>query len=255
VVLVAAAFAAHPPLIVPELALGAAGELDGLRVACDLAVQRLLGARPDRVVVLGGGPSAARWEESERGSFAGYGVGLTVSLGSDPGLGSRTGCPDSASSDAMPAGPPRLPLSVTVAGWLLGRAGHAGPRYAVTVPAAATDAELAGWARSIVEDGGRLGLLVMGDGSARRSPTAPGYLDPRAAGFDAAAAGALRDGDPARLRSVDPVLGAELLAAGAPAWRLAGQVAAAAGAGRFAAELLYDAAPYGVGYLVAAWVA
>jgi hypothetical protein len=242
-VLVAAAFAPHPPLVVPEVAAGAASELDGLREACTEAVRRLLAARPDLVVVIGTGPPPpARWAEVDAGGFAGYGVHRTVPLG--PGA-----------ADGPAAGPARMPLSATVGAWLLRRSGYAGPRYAVTVPATVTDPELAGWADSILDGGagggGRVGLLAMGDGSARRSPAAPGYIDSRAAGFDARVAGALRDADPAALRSLDPALGAELLAAGVPAWRLAGHVAAA---GSFGGELLYDDAPYGVCYLVAAWV-
>jgi hypothetical protein len=52
-VLVAGAVCPHPPLLVPELAGGAAPELDALRAACDEAVRRLLAARPDLVVVVG----------------------------------------------------------------------------------------------------------------------------------------------------------------------------------------------------------
>jgi len=253
-VLVAAAFAPHPPLIVPEVAAGAAGELDGLRAAGAAAVRRLAATRPDRVVVVGAGPPPARrWDGVDAGSLAGYGVARTVPLG--PGAGG-----------GLAPGLPPMPLSATVGAWLLQQAGYAGPRYAVTVPAGATDAELAGWAGRILGGGGgggaevggadlggdRVGLLVMGDGSARRSTAAPGHLDSRAAGFDARVAGALREADPAALSSLDPALGAELLAAGVPAWRLAGQAAAAAGP--FEAELLYDYAPYGVGYLVAVWL-
>ena len=221
----------------PEVAAGAAGELAVLRAACDRAVRRLLAAGPDQVVVVGAGPAAARWADGDSGSFAGYGVALDVPLGPGPALG-----------------PPRMPLSVTVGGWLLARAGYAGPRYAVTVPAGVSDPELAGWACSVDGGGGvgggRLGLLVMGDGSARRSLAGPGYLDPRAEGFDAAVVRALREGDPAGLRALDPALGAQLLAVGVPAWRLAGQLGLSQ---TFHAELLYDDAPYGVGYLVAAW--
>jgi hypothetical protein len=143
-----------------------------------------------------------------------------------------------------------MPLSVTIGAWLLGRVGYAGPRHAVTVPATVADRELAALAAALAEVG-RLALLVMGDGSARRSVAAPGYLDPRAAGYDAGVATALRDADAARLRSLDPALGAELLVAGVAPWRLAGHVAGAAGP--LAGDVRYDAAPYGVGYLVAAW--
>ena len=94
--------------------------------------------------------------------------------------------------------------------------------------------------------------LVVGDGSARRSERAPGYVDPRAEPFDAAVAAALAAGDAGALRDLDPALGADLLAAGVPAWRAVGHALAGH---RYAADLLYDAAPYGVGYFVAFWAA
>jgi len=132
-VLAAAAFCPHPPLIVPEVAAGAAAELDGLRAACDLAVARMLAARPVLVVVVGAGPVAARWTAGAAGTLAGYGVDVTVPLDGQAGHGG-TG----------------LPLSVTVGAWLLARAGWAGERVAVTVPAAASDSELSDVAAQVV---------------------------------------------------------------------------------------------------------
>jgi hypothetical protein len=93
---------------------------------------------------------------------------------------------------------------------------------------------------------------VLGDGSARRSTSAPGYFDERAADFDAAVASALRSGNPATLCQLDAALGGQLLAAGVPAWHAAGQ---ALGQRRYDARLHYDEAPYGVGYFVASWSA
>lgn len=90
----------------------------------------------------------------------------------------------------------------------------------------------------------------MGDGSACRTVKAPGYLDERAEPFDAEAARALGAADTAALAALDPGLARELQAAGRAPWQvLAG---AAEGAG-LSGALLYDEAPYGVGYLVAAW--
>ena len=89
----------------------------------------------------------------------------------------------------------------------------------------------------------------MGDGSARRTEKAPGWLDERAAASTPRSARRLRPGIPSAL-AVDLALGAELLAAGAPPWAAAaGLLAAGAGTAR----LSYDEAPYGVGYLVATW--
>ena len=62
-------------------------------------------------------------------------------------------------------------------------------------------------------------LLAMGDGSARRSTSAPGYLDERAVPFDAAVEQAVRDGDLAALAGVDPALARELMATGRPPGR------------------------------------
>ncbi|HVC74159.1 MAG TPA: hypothetical protein VNC85_10330 [Mycobacteriales bacterium] len=209
----AIAFCPSPPLLVPELAAGAAGELDPLRAACREAVGRLLAARPDEVVVIGTGSTGGRFPPGTTGTLAGYGVPLTA---------------------ALPGAPPRpgpLPLPLTLGAWLLSGAG-------VPCRGVAVDGELS---RGTPELPDAPAYLVVGDGSARRSERAPGYVDPRAEPFDAAA-----------LRDLDPVLGADLLAAGVPAWRAVGRALAGR---RFEADLSYDAAPYGVGYFVAFWAA
>ena len=83
-----------------------------------------------------------------------------------------------------------------------------------------------------------------GDGSARRTLKAPGYLDPAAERFDAAVARALADGDAAALAALDVAEGQRLLAAGAAPWRAVGEVLT----GRPATARLHaDEAPYGVG--------
>src|SRR5690606_505434 len=96
----------------------------------------------------------------------------------------------------------------------------------------------------------RVALLVLGDGSACRSVRAPGYLDERAAPFDAAVSAALASADTGALLGLDADLARRVRAAGRAAWQvLAG---AAEGAG-LSGALRYDDAPYGVGYLVASW--
>ena len=52
--------------------------------------------------------------------------------------------------------------------------------------------------------------------------------------------------------AIDAWLADQLLASGAPAWNATGQLLRGQS---FDAELLYDDAPYGVGYFVAAWTA
>lgn len=237
-------FCPSPPLLVPAAAGSAAAELDGLRAACAEVVRRLLATRPERVVVLGPGTTAT-YAPGSVGSLAAYGAPVTVALLAVP---VRPPHRDHATSDAELEPDPRrdlaaptLPLPLTLGAWLLGDAEV--PCSGRTVgPEADPAAAAAG------VGGDDTAVLVMGDGSARRSERAPGYIDPRAAAYDGAVAAALRAGDAAALRDLDPALGAELMAAGVPAWRVAGHLP-----GPWSAELLYDAAPYGVGYLAAVW--
>ncbi|MER5638658.1 class III extradiol dioxygenase subunit B-like domain-containing protein [Kitasatospora sp. NPDC002227] len=230
--LVAAAICPCPPLLVPEVAQGAAPELDGLREACGEAVRAVLEAGVELVVVVGAGPSGGVWTEGGAGTFRGYGVPLDVRLPS----GGVDG--------------PELAPSLTVGAWLLEQAGAALPTHACAVPADASPARLLGLGEGLAELADRVGLLVLGGGSACRTVKAPGYLDERAEAYDAAAAQALATADLDALAALDPVLSAELLADGRAPWQvLAG---AARGTG-LKARLSYDEAPYGVGYFVAAW--
>ncbi len=221
--IVSVAFCPNPPVLVPAVAQGAAGELAELRAACiDVIAQ--IAAPGAQLIVLGTGPDAREFPATARGTFAGFGVPLEVPLGSDE------------------PGPIELPLSLSVGAWLAREALGANCGAIGLSVTAGSEAQLA--------DDGDVTLLVMGDGSARRSLAAPGYLDDRAAGFDAAVAAALGSGDGRRLESIDAALGAHLLAAGVPAWHAAGRLV---GDQRYAAEVRYDEAPYGVGYFVAAW--
>ncbi|MFF7457443.1 class III extradiol dioxygenase subunit B-like domain-containing protein [Kitasatospora sp. NPDC008115] len=230
--LVAAAVCPCPPLLVPEVAAGAAAELEPLRAACDEALGVVLAAGPELLVVVGTGPEAEVWTEGGAGSFHRYGVPLVAAL---PG-GRAEG--------------PELASSLTVGAWLLGRAGVTLPTHACAVPADAPADRMLGLGQGLAGLADRVGLLVMGDGSACRSLKAPGYLDERAEGFDAGLARALGSADTAALAALDAGLAAELKAEGRAPWQvLAG---AAEGAG-LTARLGYQDAPYGVGYLVASW--
>lgn len=229
--LVAAAVCPHPPILVPQVASGAAAELDELRGACDEAVRRLLEAEPGRLVVVGGAPHTRGYDATAQGDLRPYGV--------DMRFGGRPGGP-------------RLPLSLTIGAWLLQRASCdlGGVRYQAVGFAEPASACLR-LGEQMAAAHPRLGLLVMGDGSACRTEQAPGYLDERAAPYDAAAARALANADTAALAALDPALSQELRAAGRAAWQV---LAGAAGNAAFTAELLADQAPYGVGYLVASWM-
>lgn len=233
--LAAAAVCPCPPLLVPDLAAGAAPELDGARTACSDALAVLAASRPDRLVVIGPGAHEGpeRYPSGTAGDFRGFGVDMDVRLG--PGAG----------------GDRPLPASLAVGAWLLSRAGWAdAPVEGLAVGERLAPARCAETGRELAARAERVALLVLGDGSACRSLKAPGYLDDRAAGFDERAARALGSADTAALAALDEHLAYELKAAGRAPWQvLAG---AAEGAG-LEGRLLYEDAPYGVGYFVAAW--
>ena len=88
------------------------------------------------------------------------------------------------------------------------------------------------------------GLLVVANGSAKRTEKAPGHFDERAERFDAALGEALRAGDLDALRGTDQALAAELWA----------DVDGLIGLGELGTvtdvQVDYDDAPYGVQYWV-----
>ncbi|ADB34185.1 hypothetical protein Kfla_5170 [Kribbella flavida DSM 17836] len=222
---VAAVVCPHPPLLVPEVASGAAAELDDLRAACFAALDQL--ADVDRLVVVGSGPTTGtQYDGTAAGTFGPYG----------------------ASSVRVGSGPVVLPLSLTMGAWLIGRSKVAGvPRTSVTVAADESPAGCLALGKELAGSNDRVGLLVMGDGSARRSEHSPVHLHPRAEIFDSTIASALALADTTTLAALDPDLAAELSAAGRAPWQVLAAVPELTG------NLLYHAAPYGVGYFVAVW--
>ncbi|MFB6725334.1 hypothetical protein ACFCV3_34465 [Kribbella sp. NPDC056345] len=267
---VTAAVCPHPPLLVPEVATGAAPDLDELRAACLTAVDHL--ATADEILVVGSAPAGSHrgsgGEESRRAAAR----VLADSVGIDPtapplGPGDAGAAHDAllgvvyggsagggfgaygAPSVRFGDGPAVLPLSLAIGGWLLEQSKAAGlPRSyravdPVTAPAACLEL-----GRGIGQGDQRVGLLVMGDGAPRRSEHSPVHLHPLAEVFDSTVAKALAAADADVLAALDPELAAELQAAGRAPWQvLAGAL------GELRGELLYDAAPYGVGYFVASF--
>ncbi|MGW3862355.1 class III extradiol dioxygenase subunit B-like domain-containing protein [Streptomyces sp. NPDC005047] len=238
--LVAAAVCPCPPLLVPEVAAGAAPELDAARAACTDALGVLAAARPDRLVVVGPADSAGPeiYPQGTPGSFRGFGVDLDVRLG--PGTGAAT-----------PAAGSELPYGFAVGAWLLARTGwpHA-PVEGVGVGEDLPAERCAAVGRDLAGRAGRVALLVLGDASACRTLKAPGYLDERAAPFDAAAGRALGAADVTALAGLDVALARDLKVSGRAPWQV---LAGAAGGTRLSGTLLYEDAPYGVGYVAAAW--
>ncbi|MFG2432410.1 class III extradiol dioxygenase subunit B-like domain-containing protein [Streptomyces sp. NPDC048590] len=237
--LVAAAVCPCPPLLVPEVAAGAGPELDAARNACLDALAVLAAAQPELLVVTGptGPGEAGVYAPGSVGSFAGFGVGTTVRLG-EP----------AADADA-PARP--LPPSLAVAAWLLERVRWQGaPVEGLGVEETLPTEDCIAGGAGLSSRAERVAMLVMGDGSACRTVKAPGYLDERATGFDAAAARALGGADVAALGALDASLAHELKAAGRAPWQVLAGAARTAG---LDGRLLYEDAPYGVGYTVATW--
>ncbi|AXL91347.1 hypothetical protein C4J65_25850 [Streptomyces sp. CB09001] len=235
--LVAAAVCPCPPLLVPEVAAGAAPELDTARAACTDALGVLAASRPDRLVVVGPADSAGPevYPRGARGSFRGFGVDVEVYLGADSG-----------GADGA-----ELPPGLSVGAWLLGRTGWTDlPVDGIGVGDALPAEGCGAVGRDLAARPGRTALLVLGDASACRTLKAPGYLDERAAPFDAEVGRALEAADPAALTALDADLARELKASGRAPWQV---LAGAAAATDLAGALLYEDAPYGVGYVVAAW--
>ncbi|MEH0418046.1 class III extradiol dioxygenase subunit B-like domain-containing protein [Streptomyces sp. B21-083] len=234
--LVAAAVCPCPPLLVPEVAAGAAPELDAARTACTDALGVLAASRPDRLLVVGPAGQSGRGPHpaGTRGSFRGFGVDLDVTLGAGAAAAER-----------------ELPPALAVAAWLLERTGWSeAPVEGLGVgePLAAERCVEVG--RGIGGQPQRVALLVMGDASACRTLKSPGYLDERAVGFDAEVARALGSADGPALKALDAELAYELKASGRAPWQV---LAGAAENTELAGTLLYEDAPYGVGYVVAAW--
>jgi hypothetical protein len=216
-VLVAAAVCPHPPVLVPALAAGAAPELDGLRAGCVAAVEALHASRPQMLFVVGvdGGATGT--------TFGPWGVGEPVDV------------------------PEPLPLSLLVGAWLTrGR-----DRSFVAVDDQLDAVECAELGGELADAAGRTALLVMGDGCARHTEKAPGYLDPRAAAYDDEVARALAAGDADALLALDPDEARDLMVAGRAPWQVLAGACVAAGQPQVD-DPLY-AAPYGVGYHVVTW--
>jgi hypothetical protein len=312
--IVAAALCPSPPLLASALT-GQAEILPDLRHACTVAVARLIATAPDVIAVVGPADLTATWDPAGLLDLTAYAPALARRTdngqkrpgGSDRairgsnsavegrssaagrsdsavgGSGGTAGASSSAAgrSDSAAGDPSALPLALGIGALLLDRAGYDGPRALWSIGGSAPPAECARLGQDLAAPAERIALLVMGDGSARRSESAPGYLDERAEPFDAEVERAVRDGDMPALAALDPALAHGLMAAGRPAWQVLaaalgntalgntalGNTAPGGGAdggsaddesaddesahGAPRSEILYSAAPFGVAYLVA----
>jgi hypothetical protein len=217
-----------PPLLARELT-GRAIVLPELRDACAAAVAHLVKADSDVVAVVGAGAGTATWDADGRLDVPSYG----------PSAGKTTGTR-------------ALPLALGLGAMLLDNAGYAGPRLLQAVGEDEPPPSCLRLGESLAAVSPRVGLLIVGDGSARRGPSAPGHFDERARPFDAEVARAICGGDMAALAALDPALARELMATGRPAWQvLAGALGFAPESSPPSAEILYADDPFGVAYIVA----
>jgi hypothetical protein len=222
-VITSAAVCPSPPLLARELS-GREPVLPELRDACSDAAGRLARTQPDVIIVVGPAAATAQWDPGGRLDLSAFAPALAA------------------------AGKPGLPLSLGLGALLLDQADYSGARILQAIGEDEPAVSCLRLGAELASSGARAAMLVMGDGSARRSPAAPGAFDERAAAFDAGIERAVRDGDLDALAAVDPSLARELMATGRPAWQV---LAGAMPAPRPVTEVLYAGAPFGVAYLVA----
>jgi hypothetical protein len=226
-VLSAIAIVPSAPVLVPELANGAADEVAELRAAMTAAVATL----PPRWIAVGVGAQDAVAGPDTVGTFAGFGVDVPVRL-----------------SPRATGAPADLPLCALIAGWIRGQAQ---PDAAVQVRVYAESRDNV----TAVERGRQLrgeidqsaeptGVLIVADGANTLTPSAPGGHQPDDVDLQRALDDALAGGDLAVLTRL-------------PA-QVCGRVAFGVLAGLAepvprSAKELYRCAPYGVGYFAGVW--
>ena len=155
-----AAVLPHPPLLVPEVASGAAGELDELRAACHKAIDAVVASDVDRLVVVGGGPRRASFGPGARGSLVRF-------RRPRRGRGARCGAWRSAGPAAV-----RHDRLLAAEPSAICRA----QSRSRSVAAETSSPDAAAVGAALAASAARVGLLVMGDGSATLTPKAPGYV-------------------------------------------------------------------------------
>lgn len=214
----------HPPLLVPELVVGAAAETESVRAATLAAAGKLPGPW---VAVAVGDEGRATYAPPLSGSFLGYGVDVPVSLGGDL-------APDA-----------RIPLPVLITAWLRERCAVEVSRVEL-VPRDLPVSDCVSFGQQLAAEDA--GLLVLGDGSTRHGPRSPGSDDERSGPFDSLVHTLLATADVDGLLGLDLELARELGAQGRAAWQV---LAGVPGPWRCSSAEFF--APFGVGYHVAVW--
>jgi hypothetical protein len=242
-VLISAALCPAPPLLAREVT-GTDPVLPELRQACLDAVTALVVCRPGLIAVVGVADATRSWDVRAELNLSPYAPGADHGKLSAGASGRGTPAPGGNA--------PGLPLSVGLGARLLKKAGYRGRLILQSIAEDEPTAQCAALGARLATESDRVALLVMADGSARRSRKAPGYLDERSVPFDAAVERAIRSGDLAALLAIDSGVARELMATG----RASFQVLAGAldGVPR-STEIRYSDDPFGVAYLVASLTA
>ncbi|MEP6561818.1 MAG: hypothetical protein ABJD68_12200 [Nakamurella sp.] len=255
--IIGAAVCPGAPFLLPGAADSIAAGMRTLATACTAAINRL--PPSDSIVLL-----SPRWQGAGEPSVgpsrwlpADSAIELSSVRRSDlliPALTLPSGSPSPGPPLSSPL-PPGAVITDPAVGTMVGAVllHLASCRPPVTIVEVGTDpAAVAVLLDGTTQSDERVALLVIADGSACHGDQAPGKRDDRAAGFDAAVAAALVDGSPGQLASAcaDRSLARSLLATVGPLAVLARLTQSRA---PDAAELLYSAAPFGVGYWVASW--
>ena len=225
--LAAIALTPSAPVLVPELAGAAAAEVAEFHDAAIAAAATL----PNRWIAIGVGQTDQIFEPATRGTFAGYGVDVPVTLSAD-----------------APQVITDLPLCALIAGWLRGQS-NAAARVQVRVYAADHDVDAAlargrALRAAIDEAADPIGVLVVADGANTLTQSAPGGYDPDSEPLQTALDDALATGNAVALtRLPNGTIG-----------RVAYQVLAGLIEPKpLAAKEFLRGAPYGVGYFVGTW--
>jgi len=251
----------HPPICVPEVGGERGAACLGTTRACELLARRLVEARPDRLVLVS--PHAPRdreafgvWAGPElSGSLADFGAPQAVfQLEADRRLAEELESEPPVRTWSIPPGP--LDHGATVPLLFLVRAGWSGPTCVLSLPSSLDLGDMSAFGRDLGRVlsrlPGRTALIASGDMSHRVLPEAPGGFHPRALEFDqrvrdAIAAGRLAElvdfDEELRSLAAEDVLASTVLAMSAP------------GGEERPGDVLSYEHPFGVGYLVAQFVA
>lgn len=227
----AAAFCSATPLLIPEVAQAGEPALQDLSAACVAALRAAL-SQGELVALVGAATQTGVVSRDSIAAPYGWGVGSGGWYGRDS------------------TGDPARSGGLTVGVDLIARVGWEGPLRCLAVgpheDGAAADA-----LRTIGEEADRVVVVALADGSTSRTAKAPRSLHPLAGAYDETLAAALGEGSPEQLSTLDTGLARDV---GADDVRVHTVVGASLSGRHWQASTYYDDAPFGVGYIVAAWL-